>query len=72
MGKKSGSGIRNEQPGSYFLELRNHIFGLKQVLRIHDIMGWIRILLFLSLTSQDANKKQSFKSFFLQITYLSQ
>jgi hypothetical protein len=26
MGKKSGSGsgIRDEQPGSYFLELRNH------------------------------------------------
>jgi hypothetical protein len=22
----SGSGIRNEQPGSYFLELRNHFF----------------------------------------------
>jgi hypothetical protein len=21
-----GSGIRNEQPGSYFLELRNHVF----------------------------------------------
>jgi hypothetical protein len=31
MGKKSGSGsgIRNEQPGSYFLELRNQFFGLK-------------------------------------------
>ncbi len=28
MGKKSasGSGIRDEQPGSYFLELRNHFF----------------------------------------------
>jgi hypothetical protein len=24
MGKNSGSGIRDEQPGSYFLELRNH------------------------------------------------
>jgi hypothetical protein len=22
----SGSGIRDEQPGSYFLELRNHVF----------------------------------------------
>ncbi len=22
----SGSGIRDEQPGSYFLELRNHLF----------------------------------------------
>jgi hypothetical protein len=29
MGKKSasGSGIRDEQPGSYYLELRNHFFG---------------------------------------------
>ncbi len=29
MGKKSGSGIRirNEQPGSYFRELRNHFLG---------------------------------------------
>ncbi len=25
----SGSGIRDEQPGSYFLELRNHFFGSK-------------------------------------------
>ncbi len=24
-----GSGIRDEQPGSYFLELRNHFFGFK-------------------------------------------
>jgi len=31
MGKKSGSGFRiqNEQPVSYFRELRNHFFGLK-------------------------------------------
>jgi hypothetical protein len=29
MGRKSASraGIRDEQPGSYFLELRNHFFG---------------------------------------------
>ena len=29
MGRKSesGSGIRDEQPGSYFVELRNHFFG---------------------------------------------
>jgi hypothetical protein len=29
MGRKSasGSGIRDEQPGSYFPELRNHFFG---------------------------------------------
>ncbi len=35
MGRKSasGSGIRDEQPGSYFLELRNHFF-------------WVRILKF--------------------------
>jgi hypothetical protein len=41
MGKKSGSGIRNEQPGSYFLEFRNHFFGLKYLnsLRIRDL-GW--------------------------------
>jgi hypothetical protein len=41
MGKKagSGSGIRNEQPGSYFLELRNQFFGLKyfnSLMRIRD------------------------------------
>jgi hypothetical protein len=31
MGRKSasGSGIRDEQPGSYFLELRNHFFWVK-------------------------------------------
>jgi hypothetical protein len=31
MSKKSGSGsgIRNEQPGSYFLELRNHFYWVK-------------------------------------------
>jgi hypothetical protein len=31
MGRKSasGSGIRNEQPGSYFLELRNNFLGVK-------------------------------------------
>jgi hypothetical protein len=27
----SGSGIRDEQPGSYFLELRNHIFAFFEV-----------------------------------------
>jgi hypothetical protein len=29
MGRKSasGSGIQDEQPGSYFLELRNHFLG---------------------------------------------
>jgi hypothetical protein len=37
MGKKSGSGsgIRDEQPGSYFLELRNHFFGVK-ILKFFD------------------------------------
>jgi hypothetical protein len=36
MGRKSasGSGIRDEQPGSYFLELRNHFFGFLGV-KIH-------------------------------------
>jgi hypothetical protein len=43
MGKKSGSGSgiwnRDEQPGSYFLELINHFFGLKylnSLMRIRD------------------------------------
>ncbi len=41
MGRKpvSGSGIRDEQPGSYFLEFRNHFFGLQysnSLLRIRD------------------------------------
>jgi hypothetical protein len=34
-----GSGIRDEQPESYFLELRNHFFGLKylnSLMRIRD------------------------------------
>jgi hypothetical protein len=33
MGRKSasGSGIRDEQSGSYFLELRNHFFGFMGV-----------------------------------------
>jgi hypothetical protein len=37
MAKKSGSGsgIRNEQPGSYFLELRNHFFEVK-ILKFFD------------------------------------
>jgi hypothetical protein len=37
MGTKSasGSGIRHEQPGSYFLELRNHFFGVK-ILKFFD------------------------------------
>jgi hypothetical protein len=42
MGRKSasGSGIRDEQTGSYFLELRNHFFGLKylnSLVRIRDL-----------------------------------
>jgi hypothetical protein len=44
MGKNYGSGIGGEQPGSYFLELRNHSFGLKylnSLMRIRD--GKIRI-----------------------------
>jgi hypothetical protein len=44
MGRKSasGSGIRDEQPESYFLELGNHFFGLKYLnclMRIRD-PGW--------------------------------
>ncbi len=37
MGRKSasGSGIRDEQPRSYFLELRNHFFGDK-ILKFFD------------------------------------
>jgi hypothetical protein len=37
MGRKSafGSGIRDEQPGSYFLEIRNHFFGVK-ILKFFD------------------------------------
>jgi hypothetical protein len=40
MGKKSGSGseIQDEQPGSYFLELRNHFFGLKYF--FDPVPGW--------------------------------
>ncbi len=41
-GRKSASGIRDEQPGSYFLELRNNFFGLKSLnslMRIRD-PGW--------------------------------
>jgi hypothetical protein len=34
----SGSGIRDEQPGSYFLELRNRFFGFfgVKILKIFD------------------------------------
>jgi hypothetical protein len=40
MGRKSasGSGIRDEQPGSYFLELRNHflVFFVDKILKFFD------------------------------------
>jgi hypothetical protein len=44
MGRKSASGtesgIREEQPGSYFLELRNHSFWVK-ILNFFDAdPGW--------------------------------
>jgi hypothetical protein len=43
MGKKSGSGsgirIRNEQPGSYFREIRNNIFVVKK-LKFSDAVLW--------------------------------
>jgi hypothetical protein len=47
MGKKSGSGsgIRDEQPGSYFQELRNQFFGLEylnSLMRIQD-PGWKKV-----------------------------
>jgi hypothetical protein len=41
-GSESGIRIRDEQPRSYFLELRNHFFGLKylnSLMRIRD-PGW--------------------------------
>jgi hypothetical protein len=40
-----GSGIRDEQPGSYFLELRNHFFGVK-ILKFFDAdpgSGWKKV-----------------------------
>jgi hypothetical protein len=45
MGRKpaSGSGIRGEQPGSYFLELRNHFVGFfwVEILKFFDAdPGW--------------------------------
>jgi hypothetical protein len=41
----SGSWIRDEPPGSYFLELRNHFFGLKYIEYLNSLMriwdpGW--------------------------------
>ncbi len=41
----SGSGIRNEQPGSYFLELRNHFFAFLELKYLNSLMrirdpGW--------------------------------
>jgi hypothetical protein len=50
MGKKSGFGIRDEHPGSYFGELRNNFFGLKYLnslmrIPIRDpefFLPWIR------------------------------
>jgi hypothetical protein len=39
-GKKVSIWIRDEQPGSYFLELRNHFFGVK-ILKFFDAdPGW--------------------------------
>jgi hypothetical protein len=42
MGRKSasGSGIRDVQPWSYFLELRNHFFGF---LGLKYLNSWMRI-----------------------------
>jgi hypothetical protein len=38
-GEKVGIRIRDEQPGSYFLELRNHFIGLKY---LNSFLLWIR------------------------------
>jgi hypothetical protein len=41
-----GSGIRDEQPGSYFLELRNHFFaflGVKKLKFFDEDPGWRQI-----------------------------
>jgi hypothetical protein len=48
MGRKSasGSGIRDEQPGSYFLVLRNHFFGFYgvKILKFFDAdPGWKKV-----------------------------
>jgi hypothetical protein len=51
MGRKSASGseIRDEQPGSYFLELRNHFLEVK-ILKFFDAdPGW-RTKVFLHIT----------------------
>ena len=41
MGRKSesGSGIRDEQPGSYFLELKNHFFVCLGLKYLHSLTG---------------------------------
>jgi hypothetical protein len=41
-GQKVSIQIRDEQPGSYFLELRNHFFGLKYLNSLMRILdpGW--------------------------------
>jgi hypothetical protein len=40
MGKEPGSGSGDEQPGTNFLELRNHFFGVK-ILKFFDAdPGW--------------------------------
>jgi hypothetical protein len=43
-----GSGIRDEQPGSYFLQFRNHFFGLKYIKYLNSLMrirdpGWKKV-----------------------------
>jgi hypothetical protein len=40
MGKQSGSGIRDEHPGSYFRELRNIFFGLI-ILKFFDAIRFL-------------------------------
>jgi hypothetical protein len=38
-----GSEIRDEQSGSYFLELRNHFFGVKNTKVLDADPGWISL-----------------------------
>jgi hypothetical protein len=45
MGERSGSGIQDENPGSYFWVLRNHFFGLKFLNSLRRIWdpGWKKL-----------------------------
>ncbi len=78
MGRKSasGSGIRDEQPGSYFLELRNHFLGLKyfnSLIRIRDgdssDPGWKKVGSGINITDPQhciIRKKQGDRLLFIE------